>query len=310
LDGGPLVRLTAGPGPDESPSVARDGSIAFANIRRRCALLVHNLASSQTREILTHSHYIWAPAFSPDGNELAFSRGEKDGAWHIWIVPVGGGASRRLTSGPSPEIYPRFSHDGTSIIYHTWSPGPDRIWRVPRAGGPAEPVTPAREDDDSFADLSPDGRRLAFARTEKQNTRIYVSRADGSEARCLVETASTLPRWSPDGKWIAFSPSRDYGGGVFIAGADGGGMRRLTDSGGWPVWWRDGKRLGFQSIRLDGSEEILTVAPADGSVRPLPGLRFSGTNHPFDISPDNRLLATSNCADVSSEIWLLGRDAR
>ncbi len=307
VGGGPLVRLTEGPGPDESPSVARDGSIAFINLRARCALLLQELASGQTREILTHSHYIWSPAFSPDGRDLAFSRGEKDGAWHIWIVPVRGGASQRLTSGLLPEVYPRFTPDGASVVYHTWSPGPDRIWHVPRAGGPAEPMTPARGEDDGYADVSPDGRWLAFARTDKEGTRIHVAPVNGGEARRLTDSASTTPRWSPDGRWIAFSPSRDCAAGIFVVGADGARMRRLSETGGWPVWWPDGGRVGYQDIGPDGSEEILTTPLAGGSAGRLRGLRFDGNNYPFDISADGRLLATSNCVTTSSEIWLLGR---
>jgi hypothetical protein len=34
-------------------------------------------------------------------------------------------------------------------------------------------------------------------------------------------------------------------------------------------------------------------------------VRFRGTNNPFDVSSDGTLLATSDCVEVSSEIWLL-----
>src|SRR5207253_3810049 len=39
LDGHSQVRLTTGPGPDEASSVARDGSITFANMRTRCGVI-------------------------------------------------------------------------------------------------------------------------------------------------------------------------------------------------------------------------------------------------------------------------------
>jgi hypothetical protein len=32
---------------------------------------------------------------------------------------------------------------------------------------------------------------------------------------------------------------------------------------------------------------------------------FGGTNEPFDVSRDGRLLATTNAVHVSSEIWVL-----
>jgi serine/threonine protein kinase/Tol biopolymer transport system component len=305
LEGNRLVRLTNGPGPDESPSVSRDGAIAFVNTRLRATLIVHDLVTGESRELLTHSSYIWAPAFSPDGSEIAYARAEMDGSWHIWIVPVQGGAARRLTSGMTPEIYPRFTPDGASLIYHTWSAGPDRIWRVPRLGGAAVPLTPLRDNDDSYADISPDGRWLAFARTETDDTRIYISPIDGGDARRLTGSSSTLPRWSPDGRWIAFSANRGFTAGIFIIGVDGTGVRRLSTTGSWPTWFPDGKRLGYLNLGPDGTQQILTVPFEGGPSRPLPVVRFGGANNPFDISRDGKLLTTSNGTNISSQIWLM-----
>jgi hypothetical protein len=47
------------------------------------------------------------------------------------------------------------------------------------------------------------------------------------------------------------------------------------------------------------------VPSTGGSPRPVPGIAFSGSNHPFDISPDGKLLVTTNAIHVSDEIWLL-----
>jgi Tol biopolymer transport system component len=166
-------------------------------------------------------------------------------------------------------------------------------------------LTPMRDQDDQYADISPDGRWLAFARTEKDMTRVYVAPLNGGDARRLTDSSSTLPRWSPDGRWIAFSPHRGYGAGIFLSGTDGTGTRRLSETGGWPVWWPDGKRLGYQNFGPDGAEQILTVPFAGGPSRPLASVRFLGTNNPFDISRDGTLLATSNAVDISSDIWLI-----
>jgi Tol biopolymer transport system component/tRNA A-37 threonylcarbamoyl transferase component Bud32 len=305
LDGGPPRRLTAGPGPDELPSIARNGAMVFVNERWRSLLIVHNLGTGETREILAHNWYLWAPAISPDGREVAFSRSEKDGSWHIWMVPTAGGAPRQLTSGPLPEVYPRFTPDGSSVVYHTWSPEPDRIWRVPLAGGPPAALTPARDDDDGYADVSPDGKWLAFARSEKGRTCICVAPLEGGEARRLTDLPSTVPRWSPDGRFIAFSPNRGLDGGVFLIGAKGNDQRRISETGGWPVWWGDGKRLGFRHLGPEGSQEILTISLEGGPVKPLRSLRFKGANDPFDISFDGTILATTDFVQFSSEIWLL-----
>jgi eukaryotic-like serine/threonine-protein kinase len=302
LDTGQPSRLTSGPGPDTMPSIARNGSIVFLNERSRIALVIRNLVSGQTRELFTHSSYIWGPAFSPSGLELAYSRAEQDGSWHIWIVPVQGGGQRQLTFGALPEIYPRFTPDGASILYNTWSGGPDRIWRVPRTGGPPIAITPARNDDDQYADVSPNGQWFAFARTEDKITRIYTARINGGEERRLTDSASTLPRWSPDGKWIAFGESRGLEG-IFLIKADGTARRRLSEKGGWPVWWPGGKMLGFQNLGVDGSSEICTVPFAGGPLNRL--FSHQTSNSPFDVSPDGTMIANSSAGAVTSDIWLL-----
>jgi Tol biopolymer transport system component/serine/threonine protein kinase len=306
LDGGAPVRLTTGPGPDEAPTIARTGEIAFLNSRWRNELLVQDLVDGRTRTLLTHSPYLWAPVFSPDGRELAFSRNEVDGAWHIWLVPVQNGSARQLTTGSLGEVYPQYTPDGQSVIYHTWG-APRRIWRISRQGGPATALTPP-DVDGSFGDISPDGATLTFVATqEKQRERVYVLRLAGGVPQLLTKSPASLPQWSPDGKWIAFAPDRGYGGGVFIVRPDGTGERRLTQTGGWPVWWPDAKRIGYLTITPDGRQQIETVTlDASPSGRPV-DFRFQSPNNPFGFSPDGRLMATSNAVHVSDEIWLLGR---
>lgn len=213
-----------------------------------------------------------------------------------------GGTQRQLTFGALPEIYPRFTPDGASVLYNTWSAGPDRIWQVPRTGGPPVALTPVRDDDDQYADVSPDGQWLAFARTENKITRIYISKIGGGEERRLTDSSSTLPRWSPDGTWIAFDESRGLDG-IFLIKADGTGRRRLSETGGWPVWWPSGKLLGFQNTGIDGSAEVCTVPFAGGPPNRL--LSRQTSNSPLDVSPDGTLLANTSAEIVTSDIWLL-----
>src|SRR5262249_14381033 len=56
----PPIRLTTGAGPDTSPTVSRDGAVAFLNAHGRDELRIHDLTSGSTRGLLTHAPYMWS----------------------------------------------------------------------------------------------------------------------------------------------------------------------------------------------------------------------------------------------------------
>jgi eukaryotic-like serine/threonine-protein kinase len=306
LGGKPPVQLTTGPGPDSSPSVARNGTIAFLNSRWRNTLILVSLANGASTTLLTDSSRLWGPVFSPDGKEIAYSRDEPNGLWHLWIIPASGGGARQLTSGNVPEIYPRFTPDGNAVFFNTWGAEPLSLGRVPSNGGPQRPALSPSSGSDAYGDVSPDGQSVAFVRTENKISHIYIASADGSgQARPLGNITGTVPRWSPDGQWISFSPNRTVSGGVFIVHPDGSGLRRISENGGWAVWWPDGDQLGFQAVGPDGNTTIKVFRFKTGEIRTLPHVHFVGTNHPFDISRDGKWLITTNFQHLSDEIWLL-----
>jgi serine/threonine-protein kinase len=301
-DGEP-IRLTAGSGPDEAPTVARDGTVAYLNSRWHQELYVYDLRQGIRRALWRHAASLWAPAFSPDGNALAVSGLEADGAWHIWTVSVEDGTPRQLTTGSPPQIYPRFTPDGQAVIYQSWTADSSRIWRVPIAGGPPVPLT-AAEEDAAYGDISPDGTLMAYVRSEEVE-RIYVAPVHGGPPRRLTESPGSVPRWSPDGSRLAFSRSRDLVGGIFVINADGTGERRLTERGGWPVWWPDGTRIAYRTLAQDGGQQIHVVPLAGGPSQHLSQFVFSGRNSPFDVSPDGRFMGLTRGVHLADEIWVI-----
>jgi Tol biopolymer transport system component len=304
VDGGPPTRITTGPGPDESPSVAGDGRVVFASARWRNALVLHQLSTAGSRVLLTHAPYIWAPAFSPDGREIAFSRAEIDGSWHLWGVTIDGSRPRQITASAAGELYPRFTPDGQWLLFHSWNT-PHVISRTRRTGLESRVLTTSPGIGDAFADVSPDGRTMVFARSTGRAETLFTASAIGGPAKQLSATPGSVPRWSPDGRHVAFSGDRTFAGGIYVVRADGTGERRLSAMGGWPVWWPDGQRIGFLVVGINGDQEIHVIAASGGKPEKIPGPRYSGTNMPFDVSPDGAAIVTSNAVHVSTELWLL-----
>jgi serine/threonine-protein kinase len=158
------------------------------------------------------------------------------------------------------------------------------------------------------AALSPDGRRIAVALSEAQNTDIWIGDVgQGTLIRLTRDpTSESAPLWSPDGRHIVFRSDRD-GGGLFRMRVDGTGpVDRLTRSGktlhtanGWAP---DGASLLFTEF-LSYTEQALAILTT-GSPEPrrLRTGRFAQLRP--QVSPDGRWIAYQSDESGRFEIYL------
>jgi tricorn protease len=125
-------------------------------------LYVCDLDGRNVRRLTSDEGIERAPAFSPDGSQLAFSA-EYDGNVDVFVVPVTGGVPRRLTWHPGPDVVQGFTPDGTRVLFTTpravFTTRYTQLFTVPVTGGveTALPIPHA-----SRGSYSADGRRIAY----------------------------------------------------------------------------------------------------------------------------------------------------
>jgi Tol biopolymer transport system component len=263
---------------DYYPAFSPDGKrVAFARAVSFSAtdLYVLELPNGRPRRLTFDGLTIDGLAWNADSKEIIFSSRRGGSFNSLWKIGAAGGTPERVSAFGEDIISPAVSHDGGRLAYtrrlddmNIWKFSLDEAGRVV---GRAPLIASTFRDSDP--DYSPDGRRIAFTSGRNGSFGIWVSDADGSNARLLFDGGPYVtgsPRWSPNGKRIVFDsrandPAKVGNPSIWMVDADGGQLRRLTqaDTGDVaPSWSHNGSWVYFASTR-SGTLQIWKV-PFEG----------------------------------------------
>ena len=148
---------------------------------------------------------------SPDGTQLAISdQSQEEHRSLVYIVPIGGGTSRRITQ-KSPSYWHGWSPDGKTLAFVGERNGDFDIYAIPTAGGEEKQLTTAKGLDDG-PEYSPNGKYIYFNSERTGHMQIWRMRADGGEQEQITFGGENdwFPHLSPDGQqmvFVTFEPS-------------------------------------------------------------------------------------------------------
>ncbi len=189
----------------------------------------------------------------------------------------------------------KFSSLG-SLVYVPGATGSENslVW-VDREGT-ERPVT-SEKLDFTHPRVSPDGRQLAFAFYEDDQSRniwIYDIERDSSR-RLTFEGVDNSPLiWTPDSNWITFQSDRDGPNNLYQKPADGSGpAERLATSQNSKTpasWSPDGSVLAFHEQYPETGRDILLL-PMEGDREPQLLISSRSNDCCARFSPDGQWLA-------------------
>jgi TolB protein len=206
-----------------------------------------------------------SPAWSPDGNRIAFVR--HDGVAAALYIMDRDGANQRVLLAPLQGASdPVWSPDGTRIAISAdpcCESGPAAVFVVPVDGGPVVTlgVDPIEFSPPSW---SPDGTRIAFADVRGGTHQVYLADPAGGEpVQLTTGLGAQFPRWSPDGTRIMYTAACEGSGCTTLRWIEpaGGASAQITDirPAGSPRWSPDGQRVAFSAnaklwvVNVDGT---------------------------------------------------------
>ncbi|MGH9340903.1 MAG: CehA/McbA family metallohydrolase [Acidobacteriota bacterium] len=253
--------------------------------------------AARTGGAYMHNYYIppagsatpWWPAWSPDGEEIAFSM-----QGSIWKIRADGDTAYQLTANPTYDSSPDFSPDGRWLVY-TADQNTENINLMLLNLETRESAALTRGDHVNLDPVwSPDGGRIAYVSTAPNGyyNLFALPIKDGNAAAPIQLTLDhgygknrlyfqeidlhIEPTWSPDGRELILLSNREIplGSGALwrvpVGQNDSDIMTRAriihqeqTLYRTRPHWSPDGKRIVYSS-HAGGEFSHLFVLPVDG----------------------------------------------
>lgn len=271
-------------------------------------LVIHDLATDSLRSLTTPP--LWSigdtsPTISPDGSQIAFTRGVVHGVEDIFVVSAEGGNPRQVTTDSTRIAGLTWTQEGTDIVYAARRSGISGLWRIPASGGDPVLVRSASEGTQlTQPSFSPASSRLVYTQRSERVDIWKVSSEQGGTPLLSSTQWDTNPSIGPDGNRIAFVSQRSGHPEIWTADADGRAVSQVTTFAGPDLhsvtWSPDGNRLCFVA-RRGGQSDVYTI-PVDGGT-PKRLTDAAGEDLVPRWSNDGRWIYFTSTRSGTWEVW-------
>jgi serine/threonine protein kinase len=218
------------------------------------------------------------PVWSPDGKWIAYSA-DRNGRSNICRKPADGAGAEELLVSEDQILLPNsWSRDGKYLIYQRGPLGNTDVWALPLEGDrkPRQILPNVPNAGTSMAEISPDGRWLAYMSSESGGLQVYVVAFDGGQGKWQISTnGGTQPHWSSDGKELFYLdpgyniisvPVKEVGGALQF-----GAAQSIVNNWSAPQVFfdltPDGKKILLDRISQQVSQSVTVVSNFTASLK-------------------------------------------
>jgi Tol biopolymer transport system component len=295
--GAPLLVTTSDAARIQQITIARDGRrIAYqsdlvnSNLYKIAFDPESESVAGEPVAIVTGSRSVVHPDASPDGRSVAFSFFMNGGQADLAVVASDGTGLRQLTEEPHfSNFQPRWSRDGSEIVFVSSRSGNNELWSIRPDGGNLRHLTQTRSRVMNPV-WSPDGRRVSYWMGENYyflDPALSWNQQTPEKLPEPPEGRFEATDWSPDGNrlvgYVTY-PSRKSRIAVFSI--DSQEYEILPIEGGSPYWLSDGRRLIFNV----GEALVLLDVTTDRRKEILKREGLNADDGSLSISPDDRTI--------------------
>jgi Tol biopolymer transport system component len=317
----PPVRIVPVTGQAGDASLSPDGNeVAFrrsSDSRDASGIYIKQIGNEHLLQ-LTKSTSDNAPAWSPDGRFIAFSRYEND-LHEIYMVSAIGGAERKLHSGAPAHPALSWSPDGKFIAFTRKDPNRNTYSINLLSVETLETrklTEPDAEQQDWGPAFSADGKELVFVRANGAGNMgdIFIVPSKGGEVRRLTFDNTDIgspPTWTRDGRSIVFTSPRTSIPTLWRIPVSGGTPVQVPQVGVvavHPSISAKGYRLAYDQIMGHSSIWAMGLSKLGSKDAITPVTASGGYNWAPELSPDGQRIVFLSDRLGTMDVWVCNRD--
>ena len=244
------------------------------------------------------------PDLGPEGERIVLN-GEKE---NLYVARVDGSGERQLTDDNFQNRVPRFSPDGMQVTFYSNRAGSYQIWSISTDGRGLNQISHDPAADVLRAVWSPEGTHLAERHGD--GATFIVSLLKGEPVERLPPPPNPAEifdvwSWSPDGNWLAghrTSRTNGHKQGLVLYSLPTKTYQNLTESGTFPVWLQDSRKLLF----VDDVGKIVLLDRESRKITDLLNVKPNVVSSLAQLSRDNKTIIYS-VEQTEADLWMMQR---